>query len=189
MKEGTRSLFTTFTKLTFVIVIICGYPTFEDSSSRRCCYLPWSEKFLSAAYLVSRSSSLDTSAISNPSSVLHQEIHQRYCVLFLFNLFTYFDFRCARGAFDRSVVTRKLATGVIETATDLIRLLGEPGNSSGYNIDVEIYNQDRGRDGEGCPEMIKTIAAAGENAPEIGAGFGLISFVCDTVEFKAEAAG
>jgi hypothetical protein len=83
MKEGTRSLFTTFTKLTFVIVITCGYPTFEDSSSRRCCYLPWSEKFLSSAYLVSRSSSLDTSAISNPSSVLHQELHQRYYVLLL----------------------------------------------------------------------------------------------------------
>jgi len=114
-------------------------------------------------------------------------IHQCYCLLL--QTVADFDSRGARGAFDRSVVTRKLATGVIETATDLLRLLGEPGNSSGYNIDVEIYNQDRGRDGEGCPEMIKTIAAAGENAPEIGAGFGLISFVCDTVEFKAEATG
>jgi len=71
----------------------------------------------------------------------------------------------------------------------MIRLLGEPGNSSGYNIDVEIYNQDRSRDGEGCPEAIKTIAAAGENAPEIGSIFGMVTFVCDTVEFKAEATG
>jgi hypothetical protein len=95
----------------------------------------------------------------------------------------------ARGAFDRSVRTRKLSSGVIETATDMIRLLGEPGNSSGYNIDVEIYNQDRGRSGEGCPDTIKIIAAAGANIPEIGTAFGTVSFMCDEVEWEGEATG
>jgi hypothetical protein len=61
--------------------------------------------------------------------------------------------------------------------------------SSEYNIDVEIYNQDRGRSGEGCPDTIKIIAAAGANIPEIGTAFGTVSFMCDEVEWEGEATG
>jgi hypothetical protein len=98
----------------------------------------------------------------------------------------------ARGAFDRSVRTRELTSGTIETGTNLIRLLAEPGENSGNWIEVEIYNQGSAGNGDGCPQTLATVASAGAHIPEIGSMFGLVGFLCEGaegVEWTGEATG
>lgn len=98
----------------------------------------------------------------------------------------------ARGAFDRSVRTRELTSGVVETSTNFVRILSDSGDNSGYWIEVEIYNKGSAGNGDGCPQTLETIASAGSQIPEIGSMFGLVGFLCsgaDGIEWTGEATG
>jgi len=99
----------------------------------------------------------------------------------------------ARGAFDRTVRTNELSSGVIETGTNLVRIIGGPGENSGYTVKAEVYNKGSSGGGSGCPQTMKTIAASGAQIPEIGTMFGLVGFLCggldSGIQFQGEATG
>lgn len=96
----------------------------------------------------------------------------------------------ARGAFDRTVRTDDLSTGVIERGTNMVRLITKPGDNSGYDIEVQIYNKGSSGGSGSCPQTIKTVASAGAQVPEIGSMFGLVGFLCGGADsFNAMATG
>lgn len=98
--------------------------------------------------------------------------------------------QAVRGAFDRTVTSTELSSGVMETGTNVVHVISENGPNSGFGLRVQLTNQASG--GEQCPAFIENISNASQYLPEIGAVFGLVGFACGLagdVEHTAEATG
>lgn len=99
--------------------------------------------------------------------------------------------RAVRGAFDRTVRRQDLSTGVMEVGTNVVHVVSESGENSGWSLRVELTNQGSG--GGKCGPAIDIIAAGGALLPEFGRVFGMVGFACGSVSnaarFQAEATG
>lgn len=93
-----------------------------------------------------------------------------------------------RGIFDRSVTYIGMDSGVIEYGTNLIHILADKGQYSGYGLRVMLENRSTG--GGQCGPVVDTIAQGGSLLPEVGSVFGIVGFLCDSIErFRGTATG